>query len=204
MSHSSARKVHRADSRRSELLKHANCTLGSGSLREAVKLPQGEDLNEWIATNIVDFFNQISLLYGMISEVCSSESCPRMTAGGGVEYYWSDNGRSLSCTAPQYIDYLLSYVQDEMDDEHTFPSQIGKPFPPNFSQIAQTIMRRLFRIYAHVYHEHFDYIQKLKAVEHVNTSFKHFMLFVQEFRLILQEDQEPLNELIQELVPQRS
>lgn len=34
-----------------ELLKHAEATLGSGNLRAAVMLPEGEDLNEWIAVN---------------------------------------------------------------------------------------------------------------------------------------------------------
>ncbi|XP_016306749.1 MOB kinase activator 1B-like isoform X2 [Sinocyclocheilus anshuiensis] len=34
-----------------ELLKHAEATLGSGNLRMAVMLPDGEDLNEWVAVN---------------------------------------------------------------------------------------------------------------------------------------------------------
>ena len=36
-------------------------TLGSGNLRMAVALPEGEDLNEWIACNISDFYKQVSL-----------------------------------------------------------------------------------------------------------------------------------------------
>ena len=32
-------------------MKHAQNTLGSGNLRLAVQLPDGEDLNEWIAVN---------------------------------------------------------------------------------------------------------------------------------------------------------
>lgn len=34
-----------------ELMKHAEATLGSGNLRQAVVLPDGEDLNEWVAVN---------------------------------------------------------------------------------------------------------------------------------------------------------
>jgi len=33
------------------LRQFAEATLGSGSLRKAVKLPEGEDLNEWLAVN---------------------------------------------------------------------------------------------------------------------------------------------------------
>jgi MOB kinase activator 1 len=34
-----------------QLRKFAEETLGSGSLRKAVKLPEGEDINEWLAVN---------------------------------------------------------------------------------------------------------------------------------------------------------
>jgi MOB kinase activator 1 len=34
-----------------ELKKYAEATLGSGNLRLAVALPEGEDLNEWLAVH---------------------------------------------------------------------------------------------------------------------------------------------------------
>ena len=34
-----------------DLMKQAAATLGSGNLRLAVMLPEGEDLNEWVAVN---------------------------------------------------------------------------------------------------------------------------------------------------------
>ena len=85
-----------------ELMKHANATLGSGeillntslflnevlfsgNLRLAVMLPEGEDLNEWVAVNTVDFFNQINMLYGTITEFCTEQSCPVMSAGPKYE-----------------------------------------------------------------------------------------------------------------------
>jgi hypothetical protein len=40
------------------LRKQIDATLGSGNLREAVRLPPGEDINEWLAVNTVDFFKQ--------------------------------------------------------------------------------------------------------------------------------------------------
>jgi MOB kinase activator 1 len=62
-------------------MKHAAATLGSGNLRLAVQLPEGEDIDEWIAVNAVDFFNQINMLYGTITEFCTEERCPIMSAG---------------------------------------------------------------------------------------------------------------------------
>jgi MOB kinase activator 1 len=53
-------------------------------------LPQGEDRNEWLAVNTVDFFNQINLLYGSITEFCTDATCPIMSAGPTFEYQWMD------------------------------------------------------------------------------------------------------------------
>lgn len=81
-----------------QLRQYAEVTLGGGSLRKVVKLPEGEDENEWLAVNsefrqprrepkqgsnsatVVDFYNQINLLYGAITEFCSPQSCPEMKA----------------------------------------------------------------------------------------------------------------------------
>ena len=38
-------------SKQYQLKKYAEATLGSGNLRLAVKLPEGEDISEWLAVN---------------------------------------------------------------------------------------------------------------------------------------------------------
>jgi MOB kinase activator 1 len=39
---------------------------------------------------VIDFFTSINLLYGTISEYCTSETCPSMNAGPKYEYLWAD------------------------------------------------------------------------------------------------------------------
>ena len=68
----------------------------SGNLRLAVMLPEGEDLNEWVAVNTVDFFNQINMLYGTITEFCTEQSCPVMSAGPKYEVTLNTNSSSSS------------------------------------------------------------------------------------------------------------
>lgn len=69
-----------------DLMKHAAATLGSGNLRNAVALPDGEDLNEWVAvnskllkshcisrslsTNISNSFTSPQLLTSLIKLIC--------------------------------------------------------------------------------------------------------------------------------------
>ena len=67
------------------LKRHIDATLGSGNMREAVKLPKGEDLNEWLAVNTVDFYNALGILYGTLEENCTSVSCPIMSASPKVQ-----------------------------------------------------------------------------------------------------------------------
>lgn len=55
----------------------------------------------------------------------------------------------------------------------------GVPFPKNFLVMAKTILKRLFRVYAHIYHQHFPEVVQLGEEAHLNTSFKHFIFFVQ-------------------------
>jgi MOB kinase activator 1 len=59
----------------------------------------------------------------------------------------------------------------------------GTPFPPNFRDVVKTIFKRLFRVYAHIYHSHFQVIVRLKEEAHLNTCFKHFTLFTLVFSI---------------------
>ena len=67
-----------------QLKRHIDATLGSGDLAAAVRLPPGEDLNEWLAVNVVDFYNAASVLHGTLAEFCTDRSCEVMCAGSKV------------------------------------------------------------------------------------------------------------------------
>ena len=134
------------------LRKFADATLGSGNLKAAVKLPPGEELCEWLAVNTVDFFNQINLLYGTITEFCSPEKCPVMSAGPKYEYHWADGvdiKKAIRVSAPAYVDHLMSWVQKQLDDESLFPSRPGKLldkslFAANILTLRPFVPRRSF------------------------------------------------------------
>ena len=91
----------------------AQMTLGSGNMSLAVELPSGEDLNQWLAVNVIEFYNEISILYGTLTQFCTKESCPVMSAGQKFEYLWAD-GHSvkepLKVPAPEYIELLMTWV----------------------------------------------------------------------------------------------
>lgn len=64
--------------------------------------------------------------------------------------------------------------------------------------VIKVIFKRLFRVYAHIYHSHFQHIMSLSLEYHLNTCFKHFIYFIDEFRLVDEKELAPLAELIQQ------
>ncbi len=77
-----------------------------------------------------------------------------------------------------------------------------QPFPADFRKRVCNIFKRLFRVYAHIYCSHFPKVVALGAEAHMNTCFRHFVYFVQEFHLIEPQEMEPLRDLIASLAKQ--
>lgn len=172
-------------------------------MKNAVLLPPGEDENEWLAVNTVDFFNEISLLYGTVTDFCTREDCPIMSAGDAFEYLWMDGikyKKPVKVSAPEYVDLLMNWVETQLNDETVFPLQPESPFPKDFKSRVCKIFQRLFRVYAHVYLSHFPRIVELGAEAHLNTCFKHFIYFVHEYKLIEQDELAPLRFHIDSLI----
>jgi hypothetical protein len=48
---------------------------------------------------------------------------------------------------------LLSSPQ--LDNPGIFPQRFGGSFPPSFAATVRNILKRLFRVYGHIYHSHF-------------------------------------------------
>ncbi|KAJ9533820.1 hypothetical protein QJQ45_026897 [Haematococcus lacustris] len=204
-----------------QLKRHIEATLGSGNIMAAVQLPPGEDLQEWLAVNTVDFYNAVSVLYATLGEFCTDRTCEVMSASSKYEYLWADGvkvRKPIRLSAPEYIDKLFDWIEAQVwterdqgssaclaaqcplwlqiDDETVFPQQFGMPFPPNFLDVTKTIYKRLFRVYAHMYHSHFKQICSLDEEAHLNTCFKHFIFFTLHYRLVDEKELAPLQELI--------
>ncbi|KAK4276236.1 hypothetical protein QN277_019205 [Acacia crassicarpa] len=79
----------------------------------------------------------------------------------------------------KYVEYLMDWIECQLDDESIFPQKIGAPFPPNFLDVVKTIFKRLFLVHAHTYHPRFQII---------------------EFGLIDNKELAPLQELIESTV----
>jgi len=192
---------HEKNSKALELHKKSKEVIASGDLVAAVKLGPDEDFNEWLAVNTVDFFNHVNLIHSAITDFCTIESCPTMSVGE-VEYQWTEDGDSkpIALTASAYIDKVMHWIQNKLDDVTIFPKDISQKFPDNFQDVAKKkILTRLLRIYAHIYFAHYDRVEKLELDKHMNTCFLHFCLFCEEFNLVAKKEIQPLTDTINSL-----
>jgi len=165
--------------------------------KQAVALPIGENLDEWLAVNTIDFFNQISVLYGTVSEKCTHSTCPIMSAGPRFEYLWADGTfvkKPIHVSAAEYVNLLFTWTEEQINDETLFPTT--NDYPSIFKDSAKKMLKRFFRVYAHIYHSHYKEIVELGEESSLNCSCKHFIFFVREFDLMNNKDLEPLQDLV--------
>lgn len=174
---------------------------GVADMHRFVKLPPGEDLRDWVLIHVIDMYNEICLLYGTISDMCTPFSCPCMTAGSKFTYLWADGvsvKTPIKVPAIEYVNYLMEWVDSQI--ETVFPKSPGEPFNDDFMSAAKTIFKRLFRVYAHMYHSHFRVFTALGCEAHLNICFKRFAFFVIEFDLVQERELAPLQGLIEKLL----
>ncbi|KAH9969758.1 Mob1/phocein [Russula dissimulans] len=159
--------------------------LVKGNFKTIVMLPKYVDIMEWVAVNIFDFFQNLNMFYGVISECCTQQSCPTMSAGATLNYTWINQDRkSVQLPAPTYIDYVMTWVQNLLDDENTFPTKSGQDFPASFPSTIKHVYRQLLRVFAHIYHAHYSQILHLRSEPHFNSLFAHFLAFGREYELL--------------------
>jgi MOB kinase activator 1 len=137
------------------------------------------------------------------------------------EYLWQDSEnykRPTKMPAPTYIEHLMGWVQSNIDNEAVFPSRIGMramlpfatlpvnsftgvPFPKSFPSMIRQVFKRMYRVYAHIYCHHYPVVRELGLEAHLNTSFKHYVLFIDEHNLASGKDfWGPLGDLVDSML----
>jgi len=113
--------------------------LVKGNFKTIVMLPKYVDIMEWVAVNIFDFYTNLNEFYGVITECCTAQACPTMSAGRTLNYTWINHDRkSVNLAAPTYIDYVMTWIQNLLNDEATFPTKAGREFPKSFPSTIRT------------------------------------------------------------------
>jgi len=199
---------HRSGTLRDRLHAYTRRTLGAGgSINEAVALPPGESCAGWVAVHAIDFYGEVSTIWAvMADDPYLNNFGPGEGFPSGVEYRWSEgsgrNASTVSVSAPVYVEKVLKWVRDRINDESQFPDDDDEEESlrvfqtPAFAALCGQIFRRIFRVYGIIYSSFFGTLEALGMAPHLNTCFKHFIFFCTEFGLLPEREVEPLEVLV--------
>jgi hypothetical protein len=73
---------------------------------------------------------------------------------------------------------------------------VGVDFPKELPSVIKRMFGQMFRLFAHIYHEHYDKVLSLNEEPHFNSLFAHFISFAKEFDLLEKKELQPLSELV--------
>lgn len=136
------------------------------------ELPPEVDETVWQYEHIRQFILELNLLVVQLLGICTSKSCPKMT--GNKEFVYlcaapAHKGQS-NCNA---IDYMI----------HTLDNATAIIHSNNFNRVAipadskkhlHNIVRRLYRLFAHTYFNHFEIFEEFESEMHLCARFTHF------------------------------
>jgi MOB kinase activator 1 len=146
-------KKHKEGTRQFDIHNRTMSTLGSGNLRQAVSLPQDVEPNEWLSVNTIDFYNELSLLCGLVGEAWNAQLKPGEGFPKGFEYRWADGKtikKPIRCSSSEYVDYVMQWVEEQLTNASLFPAEgtgTTHEYPANFRSAMKKIVTRLFRVY---------------------------------------------------------
>ncbi|KAK8802147.1 hypothetical protein WA158_006541 [Blastocystis sp. Blastoise] len=189
---------------KNQLATLSHTSLESLPPEQAVLCPYGVDENDWISIHVYEFYKDLNWVYAVIMDDCTTEKCPTMSAGKAYEYLWADREHNIKPThlsAHEYVDKLFDWVERQMYDTTLFPVSDQDTYPPDFLKKVQGIFKRLFRVYGHVYYNHFTLIELAHFTNTFINCFRHFVYFVSAYHLIDSMDLKPCYTLIMRQCP---
>jgi hypothetical protein len=109
------------EQKRNKQLEGYRClNISMHSMIQQVRLPPGKSLPEWVATNILDFYNDVSTIWAAVQD---NPSLPAFGPGEGfppnVQYRWmegsGENVKYISVSASVYIETACYNMMNVLD-----------------------------------------------------------------------------------------
>ncbi|CAK0840524.1 unnamed protein product, partial [Prorocentrum cordatum] len=128
----------------------------------------------WQYEHLRQFVIEFNALVVALGDDCTPETCPKMMASNKWQYRCAAHSEPQDCAA---IDYMLHTIDGStalLTNVRHFPSR--SHVPPGCAEYFQTMARRLYRIFAHVYYHHREIFDETEAERHLFARFSHFVL----------------------------
>ena len=87
-------------------------------------------------------------------------------------------------------------MNEQLADETLFPAEEEARYPRDFLKRVRPIFKRLFRVYAHIYHCHVRLVNENGLAKKLEFSTCHFIGFMKKYKLCDEDDLSPLKEIL--------
>ncbi|RFU72058.1 mob1 phocein [Trichoderma arundinaceum] len=186
--------------------------------------PKTVEQGEWVAHQVVEHYRNLWNFVRVVHEkeddgtnICNPTTCPKMSAG--------KNHEPVELPAYEYMTLMQRWMSGKIDDPALFPidpdtvsfathpdytsstlQQLAgsdnwagarSGFPKQLSSTCQLIFRQIFRVYAHLYWDHFvEPFYHLNLEKQLNSCFSHFLLTATTLEMLQPTELEPMQYLI--------
>ncbi|EGG19763.1 MOB1 [Cavenderia fasciculata] len=144
------------------------------SVEDIIEPPESHDLHVWQYEQIRQFTLELNHFAVHFSDVCTAKTCPKMKATEDWLFLCASHKATQECSAIDYFFHTLDNTSALLNSEKLFPKRIEistsslKQFP--------SIMRRLYRLFAHAYFHHREIYDQIEEQTHLCERFVTFAL----------------------------
>jgi len=169
-------------------------------VNEAVRLPTGIELRQWLCARVVAVYRELAEAVDLLRPYCTETSCPCMRAGKHIVYLWAepnDDQPPRQLSAPAYMAALLRLAHRTVGSPGFAPEEV-LPITDDWMNSVRMLLRRFVRVYAHFYLHHAKETEELDVGMNLrlNVWFQHIMWFVREFGLVGNSDFSPIRHVV--------
>eukprot|EP00747_Dinoflagellata_sp_TGD_P164620 gnl/TRDRNA2_/TRDRNA2_184799_c0_seq1.p1 gnl/TRDRNA2_/TRDRNA2_184799_c0~~gnl/TRDRNA2_/TRDRNA2_184799_c0_seq1.p1 ORF type:complete len:236 (-),score=51.03 gnl/TRDRNA2_/TRDRNA2_184799_c0_seq1:18-725(-) len=133
----------------------------------------------WQYEHLRQFVIEFNLLLVALGDECTPENCPKMTASNEWQYLCAAHRKPQDCAAIDYMTHTIDGSTALLRNAKHFASR--REVSASNAKYFQSMARRLYRIFAHVYHHHRQIFDELEAEMHLCARFSHFVM---QYRLM--------------------
>lgn len=128
----------------------------------------------WQYEHLRQFVIEFNLLLVALGDDCTPETCPKMTASNEWQYLCAAHRKPQDCAALDYMTHAVDSSTGLLTSARHFASRSSVPLPSG--KYFQSMARRLYRIFAHVYYHHRQIFDEIEAEMRLCARFSHFVI----------------------------
>ncbi|KAJ2659195.1 hypothetical protein IWW48_003631 [Coemansia sp. RSA 1200] len=145
-----------------------------------IRQPRGVGRMAWLYEHMRQVCIELGFYISLLRKECTDSRCPVMRAGEAT-YYCAGHGHPRPCSAIGYAVHTIDYAVQQLSGGSSSSSSLLAAIDAEENQINgggllslkhfQSMVRRLYRIFAHTYFHHRDLFEQQESATYLYARF---------------------------------